>query len=92
MVCSGFTIAFTLGWSLALAMLLVMPIILSGMIVYMTNMGKASIRGLQSYGQSAGYAEQALSAIKLVTAFGMQETESETYQSFLKLAKSDGIR
>jgi ABC-type multidrug transport system fused ATPase/permease subunit len=92
MLISGFTLAFTLGWTMAFAMLLVMPILIMGISVFFVSMGKAAVSGLKSYGQSAGYAEQALSAIRVVTAFGMQETESDTYSRFLEDAKKEGIK
>jgi hypothetical protein len=42
---------------------------------------------MKAYGQSAGYAEQALNAIKVVAAFGQEEKEIQNYQKYLFRAK-----
>lgn len=47
---------------------------------------------MKAYGQSAGYAEQALNAIKVVFAFGQENTEIKNYEKYLEKAKSTGIR
>lgn len=38
---------------------------------------------MQAYGQSAGYAEQALQAIRIVVSFGMEKAEINNYTRFL---------
>ncbi len=38
---------------------------------------------LKSYGQSAGYAEQALNAIRVVQAFGQEQVEISNYGKYL---------
>ena len=38
---------------------------------------------MRAYGQSAGYAQQALDAIQIVVAFGMEDTEKTNYNRFL---------
>jgi ATP-binding cassette subfamily B (MDR/TAP) protein 1 len=45
---------------------------------------------LEAYAQSAGYAEQALSAIRVVTAFGQQTKEGKSYDKYLHRAKEAG--
>lgn len=67
---SGFVVGFMKGWSLALAILAIAPVLfLSG-----AFFGKVQERGSEAaqlaFAQSAGYAEQALSAIRVVVAFG----------------------
>lgn len=47
---------------------------------------------LSAYSQSAGYAEQALNAIKVVTAYGMERTEIENYSKYLERARSVGVK
>ena len=49
-------------------------------------------QGMQSYSQSAGYAEQALNAIKVVAAFGQEKTEIKNYTKYLLQAKITGIK
>lgn len=71
-------------------MLLLAPILILGTAVF-TSFASSKVRKtLQAYGQSAGYAEQALSSIKVVVAFGMELTEKETYARFLTNAKKVG--
>lgn len=47
---------------------------------------------LKAYGQSAGYAEQALNAIRVVQAFGQERTEVRNYEKYLNKAKETGLR
>lgn len=47
-------------------------------------------KALKAYGQSAGYAEQALSAIKVVVAFGMEPVEIKNYSKYLSRSKEMG--
>ena len=72
---SGLGLGFTRGWSLALAMLGVAPILMIGMGVFGSYMGNKVKKSVIAYGQSAGYAEQAISSIKVVIAFGMETVE-----------------
>jgi len=60
MCVSGFLVAFVKGWSLALAMLGVAPIMLIGLGIYGLVQEKGIYEEARQYGQSAGYAEQAL--------------------------------
>lgn len=50
------------------------------------------LKTLKAYGKSAGYAEQALSSIKVVAAFGMESLEVTNYSKYLEQAKSMGIK
>lgn len=47
---------------------------------------------MKAYNQSAGYAEQAISAIKVVHTYGMEKMELENYVKYLGAAKVVGIR
>jgi ABC-type multidrug transport system fused ATPase/permease subunit len=70
MTVSGLTFAFTKGWSFSLVILAVMPIIIftTGMITKVMQTGFQE--NMKAYGQSAGYAEQALNAVRVVVAYG----------------------
>lgn len=70
MCVSGLTVAFYKGWSLAFAMLAVGPIMLIGMGIFGAIMQKNTLVSMKAYSQSAGYAEQALAAIRIVACFG----------------------
>lgn len=47
---------------------------------------------MKAYGQSAGYAEQALNAIRVVVAYGQEKREVANYQKYLDRAKQAGIK
>jgi len=70
MCLSGFTTGMYKGWSLSLAMLGIAPIMFIGMGCFGAVMSKRTLNSMKAYGQSAGYAEQALSAIRIVVSFG----------------------
>ncbi len=87
---SGLSLGMIKGWSLALAMLGIAPIMLIGISVFGGFMGSKVKKTMLAYGQSAGYAEQAISSIKVVIAFGMEQMEGQTYNRFLEDAKKIG--
>lgn len=66
----GLAIGFWQGWSLCLAMFSIAPMLFCGMGVFAHVMQKGSLVQMRAYSQSAGYAEQALSAIRIVVSFG----------------------
>lgn len=57
-----------------------------------TAMKSGFADNLKAYGQSAGYAEQALHAIRVVQAFGQEKNEVTNYEKYLNKAKETGIR
>lgn len=92
MCISGFVVAFVKGWTLAFAMLGIGPIMMTGMIIFASVMQKRTISSMRAYGQSAGYAEQALSAIRIVVSFGQEELENRNYSRFLARVTEAGIK
>ena len=84
---SGMVVAFIKGWSLALAMLGIAPILMIGMGIFATVMQKDTITSMRAYGQSAGYAEQALGAVRIVVSFGQEQLEMNNYNRFLVRVK-----
>ena len=88
---SGLVLGFTKGWALALCILGLAPFL----VILVALIGKVLTDGITqsliAYGQSAGYAEQALSAIKVVTAFGMEVQEKLNYTKYLEQAKKAGF-
>ena len=79
----GLVVGFYKGWSLTLAMFAIGPIMFCGMGSFMAIMAKNSEVSLRAYSQSAGYAEQALSAIRIVVSFGQEQLEMANYNRFL---------
>lgn len=92
MTLCGFVIGLFHGWSLALAMTAVGPAIGICAVCYGKMLNKTSAEGLKAYAQSAGYAEQALSAIRVVVAFGMEKMEIINYNKYLWRSKEMGRR
>ncbi|CDW88003.1 abc transporter family protein [Stylonychia lemnae] len=92
MCLAGLFFAFFRGWIFSLILLAAFPIVM----ILLGTTGKAMQNGfkqnLQSYGQSAGYADQALNAIKVVQAFGQELTEIRNYDKYLGRARKMGIK
>lgn len=92
MCVSGFFVAFYKGWSLSFAMLGLAPIMIIGMGVFTSVMQTRTFASMKAYGQSAGYAEQALSSIRIVVSFGQEKLEMSNYSRFLEQVKEAGIK
>ena len=79
MCLSGFCLGFFKGWSLALVMLVLCPIIIIGVMIVI----KASIAKYHTtagaYTRCAGLTDQTLNAIRVVVAFGMEESELDNF-------------
>ena len=88
----GMIIAIYKGWTFGLVLLfLVFPLV--GMMVVNAKITSSGVENtLKAYGQSAGYADQALNAIKVVVAFGMETTEIDNYSKYLVNAKKVAIK
>lgn len=83
--------AFFKGWYFSCVLLAYFPFMFT--VAFFSTVGFASgyQENLRAYGQSAGYAEQALNAIKIVFAFGQEKTEISNYQKYLDRAKKMAI-
>lgn len=92
MCLSGLCIGFVNGWSFALVVIAGAPVTVITLMtfIYFSTEGYHAV--LRAYGQSAGYAEQALGAIKVVAAFGNEEKEVENYSKYLISAKVAGMK
>lgn len=80
---SGFVVGFYKGWLMAFCMLAIGPVLLVGMGIFGAIMQRNTLVVMQSYSQSAGYAEQALSAIRIVVSFGQEALEIQNYNTYL---------
>ena len=67
---SGIAFGFIRGWWMALLLLFAFPMLLISTALIGESMKKGTSDNLKAYAQSAGYAEQALNAIRVVQAFG----------------------
>ena len=89
---SGLTLGFVRGWSLALGIFAMCPVLGTTMGILFSRLMAGAEISLEAYGQSAGYAEQALSAVKIVCAFGMEAVELRSYSKYLENARQSGIK
>ena len=83
----GYLFSFFLGWKLTLILMGALPIL--GMIG--AGMALSTMSGfseeMKAYAQSAGYAEQALNAIRVVHSFGQEALEFANYNKYLARSK-----
>ena len=75
----GFVAAFFLGWLYTVILFGMAPIIGFTGVAMAVSMEDGFKEQMKSYGQSAGYAEQALQAIKVVHTYGQEALESTNY-------------
>ncbi|CDW84334.1 abc transporter [Stylonychia lemnae] len=92
MCLSGLFFAFFRGWWFSLILFFAFPVLFAMTYIITLAMQSGFMQNLRSYGQSAGYAEQALNAIKVVQAFGMETTEMSNYDKYLGRARATGVR
>uniref|UniRef100_A0A8V0ZU79 Bile salt export pump n=1 Tax=Gallus gallus TaxID=9031 RepID=A0A8V0ZU79_CHICK len=83
----GFLLGFISGWKLTLVIIAVSPLIGVGAAVY----GLVS-RELKAYAKAGAVADEVLSSIRTVAAFGGEKKEVERYDKNLVYAQHWGIR
>lgn len=92
MTVAGLAFAFSKGWSFSLVIMAAMP----SMAIVTGILGKVVSGGfhenMKAYGQSAGYADQALNAIRVVVAYGQEKQEMANYDKYLDIARSAGVK
>ena len=92
MTISGLTFAFTKGWSFSLVLLGSFPFITICTAAVTKVMQTGFSENMKAYGQSAGYADQALNAIRVVVAYGQEQRESRNYSKYLDRARKAGVK
>ena len=75
MAFSGLALGFVKGWSLALPMLVLCPILLCGITMLIKGMTVKYIMQAGAFAKCAAFSDQAVEAIRIVVAFGMEEFE-----------------
>lgn len=73
---SGIVVGLTKGWALTLCIMGATPFLMTVGALLNQILTSGTTKNLIAYSQSAGFAEQALSAIRVVTAFGMEKVET----------------
>lgn len=77
---------------MTLCILAVAPFIMMVGIALNWVVGTGINKNLVAYSQSAGFAEQALSGLRVVSAFGMENVEIQKYSKYLDLSRKVNIK
>ncbi|CAG8448774.1 2904_t:CDS:10 [Ambispora leptoticha] len=80
---SAFIIAFFKGWRLALVLCCILPLLTASGIFMAKSLSNFATRGQDAYAEAGAVAEQVLSSIKTIAAFGGQEREAARYKKKL---------
>ncbi|XP_010015577.1 PREDICTED: bile salt export pump isoform X3 [Nestor notabilis] len=88
----GFLLGFVSGWKLTLVIIAVSPLIGFGAAVYGLAVAKLTGRELKAYAKAGAVADEVLSSIRTVAAFGGEKREVERYDKNLVFAQHWGIR
>ena len=72
MVFAGLVLAFVKGWSLALPMLLLCPLLFFGISCLIKGATGKYVKSAAAFAKCASFCDEALSAIRIVVAFGME--------------------
>nr|CAD7261440.1 unnamed protein product [Timema shepardi] len=89
---SSITLAFIKGWELTLICLVSLPITLLFVGITTRIASALSRKELEVYGQAGSIAEEVLSSIRTVVAFGGESKEVDRYQVNLGAAKDNNIK
>ncbi|NP_084237.1 ATP-binding cassette sub-family B member 5 [Mus musculus] len=93
---SGFSIGLVISliksWKLSLVVLSTSPLIMASSALCSRMIISLTSKELDAYSKAGAVAEEALSSIQTVTAFGAQEKEIQRYTQHLKDAKDAGIK
>nr|XP_015214468.1 PREDICTED: bile salt export pump-like [Lepisosteus oculatus] len=88
----GFLMGFVRGWKLTLVILAVSPLLGVGAALMALFVAKLTGWELQAYAKAGSVADEVLSSIRTVAAFGGEKKEVERYDRNLISAQSWGIR
>ncbi|XP_015277731.1 PREDICTED: bile salt export pump [Gekko japonicus] len=88
----GFLLGFVSGWKLTLVIIAVSPLIGVGAGIIGLAVAKLTGRELKAYAKAGAIADEVLSSIRTVAAFGGERKEVERYDKNLVFAQNWGIR
>ncbi|KAL0086716.1 P-loop containing nucleoside triphosphate hydrolase protein [Phycomyces blakesleeanus] len=89
---TGFIIAFTQGWRLAVVMLATVPVLVGVGSAMGFFISKYTLETQDSYAKAGSVAEQAFSGIRTVYSFSLQTRFSNLYNKKLQDARKGGIK
>ena len=89
---TGLVVGFVEGWQLALVILSVVPLLaISGAMMGMF-ISSAARKGSTAYAKAGAVAEEVISCIKTVAAFGIEDVKKKRYAKEIKVAMDGGIK
>ncbi|KAK3257511.1 hypothetical protein CYMTET_33405 [Cymbomonas tetramitiformis] len=80
-IISGFTIAFSISWKLALVVLSIMPFMAVAMGAFVMMMGRYTDKASQANSNTSSISQQALSSIRTVSALTLQKHISTLFEA-----------
>ncbi|XP_028833451.1 ATP-dependent translocase ABCB1 [Denticeps clupeoides] len=89
---TGFIIGFVKGWKLTLVILAVSPLLGVSAAIITKVMTTFTAKEQTAYAKAGAVAEEVLSAVRTVFAFGGQKKEIQRYHKNLEDAKNMGVR
>ncbi|KAF4661336.1 (ABC) transporter [Perkinsus chesapeaki] len=88
----GYILGFFRGWQIALVMLSTMPLIMVSTALLGRDLAKKTSKSQTLYAKAGAIAEEVLTSIRTVQAFGAEKRESKRYDDQLVLARDGGIK
>lgn len=88
----GFIMGFVYGWKLTLVIIAVSPLIVIAGGIIGKLLSSATTQELNAYAKAGSIAEEVISSIRTVAAFGGEKKEIERYASHLGEARDFGIK
>nr|XP_015092178.1 LOW QUALITY PROTEIN: bile salt export pump [Vicugna pacos] len=88
----GFLLGFYQGWKLSLVIISVSPLIGIGAAIIGLSVSKFTDYELKAYAKAGSVADEVISSIRTVAAFGGEKREVERYEKNLVFAQRWGIR
>ncbi|KAJ1953969.1 Multidrug resistance protein 1, partial [Dipsacomyces acuminosporus] len=88
---TGAIIAFVKGWKLTLVVLSIVPMYAGTMSLLIVTIAKGTTSGQNAYAEAGSVADEVLSSIKTVMAFGGEGRELERYDEKIKKARAVGL-
>ncbi|KAM5458307.1 putative ABC-type xenobiotic transporter [Microsporum audouinii] len=89
---TAFIICFVKSWRMALILISAIVAEVGSMSICSSFMVKYTKMSLSAYADGSTAAEEAISSIRHVTAFGIQDKLADRYQKFLTKAEGSGLR
>ena len=88
----GLGTALWFGWELSLVMFSLMPVSMLTMTMLNSVQQSKAGKALEAYGKAGSVAEEALSSIRTVAAFGGEKREGALYSEHLQRAQRNGVQ